>query len=187
MSVLAPRLYVRAVCATRRVDRPRSGAYRAVVDDQLPVVDQDDRSTLNPAPDALTADESTSLADHRDANAGRRDLAAEVRDRDAEVRDHDAEVRDGRPTEQTDAADVRRQAADDRQAAARDRAAADSDRQCARNDRKASRWDRTMARAAEADLLKALADTDDVAEATLLIGQAQGLIMAKLGETRSTR
>ena len=137
---------------------------------------------LSAASDELLSDEAKQrLADTRDTDANKRDLAAEVRDHDAGVRDRNAQVRDERQAELADSVGPRERAARDRKAAARDRAASDSDRQLARADREVSRWDRAVARTVEADLRQALAETDNVAETTLLIGQAQGVIIADQG------
>jgi hypothetical protein len=115
-----------------------------------------------------------------DTDANLRDLHAEVRDRKAEVRDHNAQHRDDRISNQPDPEGGRRRAAHDREAAARDRVAADDDRQLARGDREASTWDRSMAQQMAARLQQALNKADDLAEATLLIGQAEGMLMTAL-------
>jgi hypothetical protein len=115
-----------------------------------------------------------------DTDANLRDLHAEVRDRKAEVRDHNAQHRDDRISNQPDPEGGRRRAAHDREAAARDRVAADDDRQLARGDREAATWDRSVAEQMSAVLQQALNDADDLAEATLLIGQAEGMLMTAL-------
>jgi hypothetical protein len=132
------------------------------------------------ADELLSVEEKQRLSDLRDTDANRRDLNAEVRDRYAEVRDHNAEVRDDKLSGEPDPRGSRRRAAKDRAAAADDREASGDDRQHARGDREVSRWDRSVARQREEQLLQALRDTDDLAESTLLIGQAQGMLMEAL-------
>ena len=132
-------------------------------------------------PYELLSDEAKrQLADRRDTQAHHRDVIADVRDTKAEVRDYNAEVRDGDVSERAGSTGGRRRAAHDRAAAARDRMSAHDDRRHAREDREVSRWDRSVAAKMESHLLAALQDTDDLAEATLLIGQAQGMLMKAL-------
>ena len=140
-----------------------------------------DERVFGVASDALVSDEAKQrFADLRDTDASKRDLAAEVRDRQAEIRDSTSEVRDALLADQDDSVGPRWRAARDREAAAHDRAASNDDRQVAREDREVSRWDRAVARTVEVDLRNALAEAENLAEATALIGQAQGVIMADL-------
>lgn len=143
--------------------------------------DHDELLSVDDPHDLLSVEEKERLSDLRDTDANRRDLEAEVRDRYAEVRDHNAEVRDDKLAGEPDPKGQRRRAAKDRRAASDDRAAADDDRQHARDDREVSRWDRSVAAQREADLLNALNDSDDLAESTLLIGRAQGVLISALG------
>lgn len=132
-------------------------------------------------PDELSSVElEQNLSDLRDADADRRDVEAEVRDRYAEIRDHNAQVREERLSGQPDPEGGRRQAAKDRRAAANDRAASDGDRGVAQVDRRLSGWDRSDARQREAQLLRAVNESADVAGSTLLIGQALGVLMQAL-------
>ena len=144
-------------------------------------IDESSASVDEVAPDdpsELLSDEAKQrLADRRDTDAHHRDLFADVRDTNAEVRDYNAGLRDDRVSEQASSTDSQRRAAHDRAAASRDRLSAHDDRQHARQDREVSRWDRSVAVQVETQLLAALKAADDVAEATLLIGQAQGLLM----------
>ena len=134
-----------------------------------------------PDPDELLSDEAKKrLSDLRDGDANYRDLNAEIRDHNAEVRDQSAEARDQKVAGQPDSVGSRRRAASDRTASARDRAASDDDRQHAREDRTVSRWDRSVAQQMATHLLSALDDADDIAVATLLIGQALGRLMTTL-------
>jgi hypothetical protein len=120
-------------------------------------------------------------AEGRDRAAGDRDAIADRRDRRADVRDAQAAVRDIAMSAQPDLADTRRLAAQDREASAEDRLASSHDRLLARDDRRASGWDRTVAEQIRAQLVAALNDTDKLPETTLLIGQAQGVLMATSG------
>jgi hypothetical protein len=140
-----------------------------------------DDGALDDPHELLSGEAKRQLADRRDAEASHRDLMAEVRDTNAQVRDYKAGVRDDRITEQADSTTgSSRQAAHDRAAAAGDRASAHDDREHARQDRDVARWDRDVAAQTQAHLLASLNDADDLAEATLLIGQAQGLLMSTL-------
>jgi hypothetical protein len=143
--------------------------------------DPDELLSVDDPHELLSEEAKQRLSDLRDTDANRRDVAAEVRDRHAEVRDHAAEVRDDRLSSGPGPKGDRRRAAEDRKAARHDRAAADDDRQQAHDDREVSRWDRSVAAQREADLMRALHDADDLAEATLLIGRAQGMLMHALG------
>jgi hypothetical protein len=117
----------------------------------------------------------------RDGAADKRDAAAHERDLLANARDAHAEVRDAAVSEQPDIAGTRRFAAQDRHASADDREAAAYERLRARVDRHAASWDRLVAERIRTQLSKALEDGDKLPEATLLIGQAQGMLMATFG------
>ena len=138
-------------------------------------------TTADEPHELLSVEEKQRLSDLRDADANQRDLHADVRDRYAEVRDHNAEVRDDKLAGELDPKGGRRRAARDRKASADDRAASGDDRQHARDDREVSQWDRSVARQRESELLEALNVSDDLAESTLLIGRAQGMLMHARG------
>jgi len=127
--------------------------------------------------DVLPVEAEQRLSKPSDPDADRRDQRAEVRDRSAEVRDRSAEVRDHMMSGEADPKGGRRKAAQDRLAAAVDRDASSDDRRYARE---ASQWNGAVARQREADLLQALNDSDDPGALTLLIGQAQSVLMQVL-------
>jgi hypothetical protein len=130
----------------------------------------------------LDADAHLRLAaDWRDDEADERDAEANKRDRSADSRDVHADVRDKAASDQPDLAGTRRFAAQDRHAAAMDRKAAAHERGHSRVDRKASGWDRSVSAQLKARLFEALDAADELADATLVIGQAQGTLMATLG------
>jgi hypothetical protein len=126
-----------------------------------------------------------------DEHADERDDEARGGDTDAAARDRDAERRDVEADEQmTDAppAAVRQRARYDRAEAARDRGSAVGDRGRARHDRitaKSGRAraadDRSAAFAAVGKMRELLDRAEDNAEDMLLIGQAQGKLMAAEG------
>lgn len=128
-----------------------------------------------------TAGADDQRADERDEKAQSNDSAASARDRDAERRDLEADE------QMTDAppAEIRQRARYDRAEAARDRGSAGDDRGRAREDRAAAKSgrgrasdDRRAAVAAVAYLRELLDRAEDNAEDMLLIGQAQGKLMA---------
>ena len=139
-----------------------------------------DKGEVTDPAELLSPEEKQRLADLRDADANRRDRDAEARDRNAEGRDAHANARDEWLSDEPDLMGSRRRAAHDRDAAARDRAAADYDRERSRHDRRASAWDRSVAQQAETQLWQALINADDLVEATLVIGQAQGVLSTAL-------
>jgi hypothetical protein len=118
-------------------------------------------------------------ADSRDEAADERDAAADERDRDADARDTHAEVRDEAVSDQPDVTGTRRFAAQDRHASSRDRGASADDRLKARADRKKSSWDLVVAERIREQLIASLDDADKMPDVTLLIGQAQGMLMAR--------
>jgi hypothetical protein len=120
-------------------------------------------------------------ADGRDDAADERDTAADERDRRAVARDEHAEVRDDAMGDQPDIGGTRRFAEQDRRASAEDREEAGQDRRRASDDRTASSYDRSVAEQIKAQLLVALDDAEKVPETTLVIGQAQGMLMATFG------
>lgn len=120
-------------------------------------------------------------ADERDDAADERDAEARQRDRRSHARDVHAEVRDAAVSDQPDITGARRFAAQDRYAAAEDREAAAYERLHSRVDRKASGWDRSVSSRMKAKLIDALEEADGFADTTLVIGQAQGMLMAILG------
>ncbi len=120
-------------------------------------------------------------ADGRDDLADERDAAADERDRRANARDEHAEVRDDAMADQPDIGGTRRFAKQDRRASAEDRDEAGQDRRRASDDRTASSYDRSVAEQIKAQLLVALDDADKLPETTLLIGQAQGMLMSTFG------
>jgi hypothetical protein len=120
-------------------------------------------------------------ADGRDKDADERDADANERDRSAHGRDVRAEVRDAAVSDQPDMTGTRRFAAQDRHAAAEDREAAAYERLNSRVDRKASGWDRSISAQLKAQLFEALEHADQLADATLCIGQAQGILMSASG------
>ena len=130
--------------------------------------------------EVVSVEEKQRLSDLRDTDADRRDLEVELRDGYAEIRDRNAQVRDDTLSGEPDPGGRRRQAARDRRAAADDREASAQDRQSAAVDRKVSQWDRSVASQREAQLLDVLNDAADLAGSTLLIGQAQRILMRAL-------
>ena len=138
------------------------------------------------------AEADDAAADVRDQLAKSDETAANERDRDAEVRDEVADRRDQAAADplvpNPPAAVVRRRAAEDRQDSAADRDGAVGDRSHARRHRKISRADRERAAgdrsAARDDVTKLkalLVEAEDNTEDMLLIGQAQGILMAERG------
>lgn len=126
----------------------------------------------------------------RDRDADLRDLAAEVGDRAAEARDHAAEARDAEVGEAAGEVELtdRRPAARDRAQAANDRDSARQQRHHARGDRAAAARDRiradvqrASAEQSAAECQEALAKADAMADYTLLVGQAQGVLMYAWG------
>lgn len=120
-------------------------------------------------------------ADGRDDAAHERDASAVERDRRADARDTHADVRDAEMADAADFAATRRFAKQDRRASAEDRAEAGENRRRAGDDREASREDRSLAEQVKARLIAALDDAEKVPETTLLIGQAQGMLMSTSG------
>jgi hypothetical protein len=125
--------------------------------------------------------------DERDRVAARDDKRAAERDEAAAEADAVADQRDRAATRSSDSAsgDESRQVAEERRHAADDRAHAAGDRDRARRDREASEHDRRRAsedRGAAHDAVSQLkgllhrAEDDD--EVMILLGQAQGMIMA---------
>lgn len=138
------------------------------------------------AQELLDADARMGLdADERDDAADERDAEARQRDRTAHARDVHAEVRDAAVSDQPDITGSRRFAAQDRDAAAKDRDAASYERLHSRVDRKASGWDRSVSSRMKAKLIEALEEADRFADATLVIGQAQGMLMVTSGGNAS--
>lgn len=125
------------------------------------------------------------LADGRDDAADERDDVADQRDRVADARDAHAGIRDDAVSDQPDPAGTRRFAAQDRAASAENRVASADDRQEARDGRLASRGDRSVAEQIKAQFLLALDDADNLPEAALQIGRAQGMLVDTYGGTAS--
>lgn len=132
--------------------------------------------------DDLSARDRVAQTD--DDRAANRDEAAAERDEAAVRADHVAEQRD-EAAERTDATTSAGRATEERRRAAQDRFRAAGDRTSARHDREAAEHDRSRAgddRGAAHDSISQLkgllyqAEDDD--EVMLLLGQAQGMIMA---------
>jgi hypothetical protein len=129
-----------------------------------------------------TAEARLNLANDRDdAAADRRDAFADERDQVAGMRDTHADVRDAAISDQPDPAGTRRFAAQDRKASAENREASADDRHRARDDRQASRWTLSVAEQLRVKLLVALKDSANMPEATLLIGEAQAMLVNNFG------
>ena len=120
-------------------------------------------------------------ADGRDDAADERDASADESDRAADARDAHADVRDAAVSDQPDIGGTRHFAAQDRDASADDRTAAADNRVRAREDRKASSWDRSAAELIRVKLIDELNDADTLPDTTLVLGQAQGMLMATFG------
>jgi hypothetical protein len=157
--------------SAEHADKPGSNAPRTAAphdDESARLLDHDDaRLQLNAA--------------SRDEAADDRDTAADERDEDADARDTHAEVRDEAVSDQPDVTGTRRFAAQDRSASSQDRGASADDRLEARADRKASSWDRIVAERIREQLIASLDDADKMPDVTLIIGQAQGMLMATFG------
>jgi hypothetical protein len=123
-------------------------------------------------------------AETRDDEARDSDSAAAARDRAAERRDResDAQMADAPPTEvRQRARHDRAEAAEDRVSSVGDRGRARQDRTTARSNRARAAADRSAAADAVAYLRELLDRAEDNSEDMLLIGQAQGKIMAAHG------
>lgn len=131
----------------------------------------------------LTDEARLRLADRRDDVADARDAEADRRDEIADARDVHADVRDQAQFDQPDLAGTRQFAAQDRQAASVNRQASAEDRSNAREGRLASRWDRPVAEQIKGQVLVAIDDADNLPEATLQIGLAQGMLVNTYGGT----
>lgn len=119
-----------------------------------------------------------------DERAAKRDDVAVEADHAAEQRDEAAKQRPYTvPHRLTDPTDERRHAVDDRADAARDRARARHDREASRSDRQRAGGDRGAAHDAVSELKGLLYRAEDDDEVVLLLGQAQGMIMAARNAT----
>jgi hypothetical protein len=128
-----------------------------------------------------TAGADDQRADERDDEARGSDSAAADRDRDAERRDLEADeqMTDVPPTAIRKRARYdRAEAARDRDSAGDDRGRASQDRTVAKSGRARASDDRSAAAATVAYLRDMLNRAEDNAEDMLLIGQAQGKLMA---------
>jgi hypothetical protein len=114
-----------------------------------------------------------------DEQAAKRDVAAGEADRQADRRDAAAEVRDTAAGHYSvNPERERRRAADDRSHAVEDRRRASQDRESARADRHRAAEDRGGAHDAMSMLKGLLYRAEDDDEVMVLVGQAQGMIMA---------
>ena len=127
---------------------------------------------------AAAADDRTAIA--RDVAAESDDQDANARDRAADERDVDAESRDQQAAAEKARTD-REQAAEDRHRAAEDRARARRDRTTSQQQRRRAGEDRGAAHDAVAELRGLLFRAEDDTEAMIMIGQAQGMVMAAKG------
>lgn len=143
--------------------------------------------TATPDDSKRVTDDPDNEGDYRDVVATVRDHIANVRDNTATLRDRTAEVRDAEEPDEP-AAHVALRAAHDRKDAALDRANARVDRDQSRENRRVARqmYDRAALDRVDVEgrvivFEQALADADDLAETTLLIGRAQGMLMCARG------
>lgn len=114
-----------------------------------------------------------------DERAATRDDVAADADRAADLRDETAERRDSILADQpTDPIEERSRAADERSQAAGDRTRASRDRAASRSDRSRADDDRGAAHDAVSELKGLLYRAEEDGEVMILIGQAQGMIMA---------
>jgi hypothetical protein len=125
-------------------------------------------------------DERDRIAASDDERAAERDETATDADRAADQRDQvakqgDASVVDDQPIEVTEQL---RRAADDRSHSASDRERARHDRRASQHDRSRASEDRGAAHDAVSQLTGLLYRAEDNEEVMLLLGQAQGMIMA---------
>jgi hypothetical protein len=128
-------------------------------------------------PDELDDRERQARID--DERAAARDEAAAQADRAAEQRDEVAALRNSILAEQpTDPAEERSRAADECSRAAGDRNRARRDREASRRDRGRADDDRGAAHDAVSQLKGLLYRAEDDDEVMILLGQAQGMIMA---------
>jgi hypothetical protein len=128
-------------------------------------------------PDDLDERERKARID--DERAAERDEAAAQADRAAEQRDETAARRNSILADQpTDPTEERSRAADERSQAAGDRQRARQDREAARKDRDRADDDRGASHDAVSQLKGLLYRAEDDDEVMILLGQAQGMIMA---------
>jgi hypothetical protein len=114
-----------------------------------------------------------------DERAARRDEVAAEADHAAEQRDEAADRRNSILGDQpTDPTEERSRAADERSRAAGDRTRARADRAASRSDRDRADDDRGAAHDAVSQLKGLLYRAEDDDEVMILLGQAQGMIMA---------
>jgi hypothetical protein len=114
-----------------------------------------------------------------DERAAERDEAAAQADEQAAERDEVAAARSRAvPDELSDPTEERRRAAGDRSAAAVDRTRARRDRAASRGDRERADDDRGAAHDAISQLKGMLHRAEDDDEVMILLGQAQGMVMA---------
>jgi hypothetical protein len=114
-----------------------------------------------------------------DERAAKRDDVAAEADRAAEQRDEAADRRNSILANQpTDPTEERGRAADERSRAAGDRARARRDRAASRSDRGRADDDRGAAHDAVSELKGLLYRAEDDDEVMIVLGQAQGMIMA---------
>jgi hypothetical protein len=119
-----------------------------------------------------------------DERAAQRDEAAAHADEKAEARDEVAAAHHRAvPDELSDPTEERRRAADDRSAAAGDRRRARHDRAASRGDRERADDDRGAAHDAISQLKGLLYRAEDDDEVMILLGQAQGMVMAARDST----
>jgi hypothetical protein len=119
-----------------------------------------------------------------DERAARRDEAADQADRAADQRDEAADRRNSILADQaTDPTEERGRAAEERSRAAGDRERARRDREASRTDRDRADDDRGAAHDAVSQLKGLLYRAEDDDEVMILLGQAQGMIMAARNTT----
>jgi hypothetical protein len=129
-------------------------------------------------------DDREHQARNDDERAAKRDDVADQADRAAEHRDEAANRRDSIIAAQpTDPTEERSRAAEERYRAAGDRQRARRDRQAARSDRDRADDDRGAAHDAVSQLQGLLYRAEDNDEVMILLGQAQGMIMAARNAT----
>ena len=129
--------------------------------------------------DGSGLDDRERTAQVDDQRATERDDAAVQADEEAEERDEVAAARSrALPDDLSDPAEERRRAADDRSAAAADRSRARRDRAASRDDRERADDDRGAAHDAVSQLKGLLYRAEENDEVMILLGQAQGMVMA---------
>jgi hypothetical protein len=137
---------------------------------------------LSPKPDDLEDREHQARID--DERAAKRDDVAAQADRAAAQRDEAADRRDSVLADQpTDPTEERSRAADERSRAAGDRKRARRDREASRSDRGRADDDRGAAHDAVSQLKGLIYRAEDDDEVMILLGQAQGMIMAARNAT----